>query len=419
MHRITLLIVFGLFLLAGCSRKATAPLHQTMTDEQLRAKADELAQKYIITDGHVDLPYRLQVRNFRLTREYIGIPVSTKDGDFDYERAKAGGLDAPFMSIYIPSSYQVDGGAKEFADSLIDMVSGIAQAHPDKFAVAVSPRQVEANFKKGIISLPMRMENGAPIEDKLENVAYFQKRGIRYITLTHSKDNLICDSSYDTTRTWNGLSPFGREVVAEMNRVGIMVDISHVSDSTFYDVMEITKAPVIASHSSCRKFTPGFERNMNDDMIRRLGENGGVIQINFGSTFLDGEVAAARNEMRAEIMKVLEEKNLSYRDDAAKPIIDEFMSKNRDKYFADVQTVANHIDHVVQLAGIDHVGLGSDFDGVGDSLPTGLKDVSDYPNLIYVLLKRGYTEGDIGKICWGTFRRVWLAVEKVGGGGDL
>jgi membrane dipeptidase len=386
-----------------------------MTDEQLRAKADELAQKYIITDGHVDLPYRLQVRNFRLTREYIGIPVSTKDGDFDYERAKAGGLDAPFMSIYIPSSYQVDGGAKALADSLIDMVGGIAQAHPDKFAVAVSPRQVEANFKKGIISLPMGMENGAPIEDKLENVAYFQKRGIRYITLTHSTDNLICDSSYDTTRTWNGLSPFGREVVAEMNRVGIMVDISHVSDSTFYDVMEITKAPVIASHSSCRKFTPGFERNMNDDMIRRLGENGGVIQINFGSTFLDGEVAAARNEMRAEIMKVLEEKNLSYRDDAAKPVIDEFMSKNRDKYFADVQTVANHIDHVVQLAGIDHVGLGSDFDGVGDSLPTGLKDVSDYPNLIYELLKRGYTEEDIEKICWGNVRRVWSAVEKLAG----
>lgn len=415
MHRITLLTLLGLFLLAGCSRKTTAPLHQTMTDEQLRAKADELAQKYIITDGHVDLPYRLQVRNFRLTREYIGIPVSTKDGDFDYERAKAGGLDAPFMSIYIPSSYQVDGGAKALADSLIDMVGGIAQAHPDKFAVAVSPRQVEANFKKGIISLPMGMENGAPIEDKLENVAYFQKRGIRYITLTHSTDNLICDSSYDTTRTWNGLSPFGREVVAEMNRVGIMVDISHVSDSTFYDVMEITKAPVIASHSSCRKFTPGFERNMNDDMIRRLGENGGVIQINFGSTFLDGEVAAARNEMRAEIMKVLEEKNLSYRDDAAKPVIDEFMSKNRDKYFADVQTVANHIDHVVQLAGIDHVGLGSDFDGVGDSLPTGLKDVSDYPNLIYELLKRGYTEEDIEKICWGNVRRVWSAVEKLAG----
>ena len=200
----------------------------------------------------MDLPYRLKVRNFQLTREYIGIPVETTDGDFDYVRAKKGGLDAPFMSIYIPSDYQKQPDmGKILADSLIDMVNGIAKAHPDRFAVSTSPAQVEANFKKGIISLPMGMENGAPIGKDLKNVAYFHQRGIRYITLTHGKDNQICDSSYDTTRTWNGLSPFGREVVAEMNRVGIMVDISHVSDSTFYQVLRLTKVPVIASHSSC------------------------------------------------------------------------------------------------------------------------------------------------------------------------
>lgn len=413
MQKIFGFILLALFLFAACSQKTTAPLNRNLSDEQMRELADELAHKYIITDGHVDLPYRLKVRNFRLTREYIGIPVSTEQGDFDYERAKKGGLDAPFMSIYIPASYQVDGGAKELADSLIDMVSGIAKAHPDKFAVAVSPKQVEANFKKGIVSLPMGMENGAPIEDKLENVAYFHQRGIRYITLTHSKDNLICDSSYDTTRTWNGLSPFGRQVVEEMNRVGIMVDISHVSDSTFYQVMEITKAPCIASHSSVRKFTPGFERNMNDDMIKLLGKNDGVIQINFGSTFLDGEVAKARNEMRVELRKILDEKGLGFRDEAAAPIIEEFMSKNRDKYFADVKTVANHIDHVVKLVGVDHVGLGSDYDGVGDSLPTGLKDVSAYPNLIYELIKRGYSEEAIEKICYGNVARVWSKVEQV------
>ena len=234
------------------------------------AFANELAHKYIITDGHVDLPYRLTVRNFKLTKEFLGIPIETDKGDFDYVRAKKGGLDAPFMSIYIPASYQETGGAKEFADTLIDMVSGIAAAHPDKFAVTTSPAQAKANFERGIISLPMGMENGAPIEDKLENVEYFHKRGIRYITLTHSKDNLICDSSYDTTGTWQGLSAFGREVVTEMNRVGIMVDISHVSDNTFYQVMELTKAPCIASHSSARKFTPDFERNMNDDMIKAV-----------------------------------------------------------------------------------------------------------------------------------------------------
>lgn len=200
---------------------------------KLRHLADKLAHRYIIADGHVDLPYRLKVKNFRLTKEFIGISIESAEGDFDYVRAKAGGLDAPFMSIYIPASYQESGGAKLLADSLIDMVRGIAGAHPDKFAVAVSPKEVERNFRKGIISLPLGMENGAPIEDDLANVAYFHRRGIRYITLTHSKDNLICDSSYDTTRTWNGLSPFGREVVLEMNRVGIMVDISHVSDSAF------------------------------------------------------------------------------------------------------------------------------------------------------------------------------------------
>ena len=285
----------------GCSQKTTPPV-KTKTDAELQQLADKLAHDYIITDGHVDLPYRLKVKNFRLTKEYIGIPVKTDEGDFDYERAKEGGLDAPFMSIFIPADNQkTEGASKLLADSLIDMVSGIADAHPDKFAIAVSPADVKKQFKKGLISLPMGMENGAPIEKDLANVAYFHQRGIRYITLTHSKDNNICDSSYDTTRTWNGLSPFGREVVLEMNRVGIMVDISHVSDSTFYQVMELTKAPCIASHSSCRKYTPGFERNMNDDMIKRLGENGGVIQINFGSTFLDGNIQEHWDKKREEL----------------------------------------------------------------------------------------------------------------------
>ena len=383
---------------------------QQATQQQLK-KANKLAHKYIITDGHVDLPYRLRVQNFRLEREYLGIPIETKKGDFDYVRAKKGGLDAPFMSIYIPSSYE-DGGAKSLADSLIDMVEGIAEMHPDKFALAGSPSEVEANTKKGKISLPMGMENGAPIEGELSNVQYFYDRGIRYITLTHSKDNHICDSSYDTTGTWNGLSPFGKEVVEEMNKVGIMVDISHVSDRTFWQVMELTKAPCIASHSSCRVFTPDFERNMNDEMIRRLGENGGVIQINFGSTFLDGKVQEYNDKKRAELLSILNEKGLHWQDDDAKPIIEEFRKTNPNLY-ADVKTVADHIDHVVKIAGIDHVGLGSDYDGVGDSLPTGLKDVSQYPNLLAELLRRGYSKKDIEKICYANVWRVWNKVIEV------
>jgi membrane dipeptidase len=399
------------FSLACTSKKID---YSSLPDEKLKQVADSLAHAYIITDGHVDLPYRLKVKKFRLEREYLGIPISTTEGDFDYERAKKGGLDAPFMSIYIPSSYQLTGGAKALADSLIDMVQGITEAHPDKFVFAGTPAEVEANFKLGKISLPMGMENGAPVENDLANVKYFYDRGIRYITLTHGKDNQICDSSYDTLSTWNGLSPFGEQVVKEMNRVGIMVDISHVSDSAFYDVMKLTKVPVIASHSSCRFFTPGFQRNMSDDMLKALKENGGVIQINFGSTFLDSTVAKQNDENREKLQKILEEKNLNRRDSLAKPVIEQFQ-KDNPSLFADVETVANHIDRVVQIAGIDHVGLGSDYDGVGDSLPTGLKDVSQYPNLIFVLLKRGYSPEDIEKICSKNVFRVWNKVIEAAG----
>jgi membrane dipeptidase len=384
--------------------------YASLPDEKLKQVADSLAQAYIITDGHVDLPYRLKVKNFRLEREFMGIPVSTTEGDFDYERAKKGGLDAPFMSIYIPSSYQLkEDSGKELADSLINMIDGIVAAHPDKFSKGRTPQEIEENTRAGKISLPLGMENGAPVGNDLANVKYFYDRGIRYITLTHGKDNQICDSSYDTLGTWKGLSPFGEQVVKEMNRVGIMVDISHVSDSTFYDVMKLTDVPVIASHSSCRFFTPGFQRNMSDDMLKALKKNGGVIQINFGSTFLDSTVAKQNDANRKKLQVILAEKKLTFRDSLAKPIIDQFRLENP-SLFADVQTVANHIDRVVQLAGIDHVGIGSDYDGVGDSLPTGLKDVSQYPNLIFVLLKRGYSPEDIEKICSKNVFRVWNKV---------
>jgi membrane dipeptidase len=319
------------------------------------------------------------------------------------------------MSIYIPSAQQLNPDkGKALADSLITMVEGIAQAHPDKFALAKTPAEIEANTEAGKISLPMGMENAAPVGDDVANVKYFFDRGIRYMTLTHGKDNQICDSSYDTTATWSGLSPFGEKVVAEMNRVGVMVDISHVSDSTFYDVIKISKAPVIASHSSCRYFTPGFQRNMSDDMIKALGKNGGVIQINFGANFLDS-VARKNDALRDSLEKILEEKKLTSKDPEAQPFIEQF-GKQHKELFSDVERVADHIDHVVKLAGIDHVGIGSDYDGVGDSLPLGLKDVSTYPNLIAVLLKRGYSAEDIEKICYKNVFRVWNKVIDVSKG---
>jgi membrane dipeptidase len=407
------LFVTALVFLAGCSSEKSSP---SSGDDQLRTKANDLAQQFVLADTHVDLPYRLKIKHFRLEREYMGIPVSTTDGDFDFERAKKGGLDAPFMSIYIPSDYQQkpDNG-KALADSLIAMIEGIVQAHPDKFALARTPSEIEDNSKAGKISLPLGMENGAPIGNDVNNVKYFFDKGIRYVTLTHGKDNQICDSSYDTLNRWNGLSPFGEKVVAEMNNVGMMVDISHVSDSAFYDVLKVTKAPVIASHSSCRFFTPGFQRNMSDDMIKALAKNGGVIQINFGASFLDS-LARVNSKVLDSLEKTLQEKGLTSKDTAAQAIIDQF-AKNHSDLYSDVERVADHIDHVVKLVGIDHVGIGSDYDGVGDSLPLGLKDVSDYPNLFYVLLKRGYTDEDIKKICSGNIFRVWNKVIELAGKG--
>ena len=403
------LIVTTLISLACSGEKSTS----TPNDDQLRTKANDLAQQFILADTHVDLPYRLSIKHFRLEREYLGIPVSTTEGDFDFERAKKGGLDAPFMSIYIPSERQLtpDNG-KAMADSLITMIEGIVQAHPDKFALARTPTEIEENSKAGKISLPLGMENGAPIGNDLNNVKYFFDKGIRYVTLTHGKANQICDSSYDTlNRKQNGLSPFGEKVVAEMNRIGMMVDISHVSDSAFYDVLKIAKAPVIASHSSCRFYTPGFERNMSDEMIKALAKNGGVIQINFGASFLDSTARVNHNVLDS-LGKMLESKGLTSKDSAAQPIIDQF-AKNHSDLYSDVDRVADHIDHVVKLVGVDYVGIGSDYDGVGDSLPLGLKDVSDYPNLLYVLLKRGYTDEDIKKICSGNIFRVWNKVIEI------
>jgi membrane dipeptidase len=293
------------------------------------------------------------------------------------------------------------------------MVEGFVAAWPDKFTLAASPDDLERNAARGLISLPMGMENGAPIET-LDDLRHFHARGIRYITLTHSENNRICDSSYAKERTWNGLSPFGREVVREMNRLGILVDVSHVSDEAFYQVLEVTAVPVIASHSSCRRFTPGWERNLDDGMIRALGANGGVVQVNFGSAFVDEEANRRSQAMWEEHGAYLEEHGLAPDSPEAK----EVMERLREKYPpvpVPLSDVADHIDHVVAVAGIDHVGIGSDFDGVTD-LPEGLEDVSGYPRLIEELLRRGYSDDEIRKILAGNLLRVWRAAESYAAG---
>ena len=273
-----------------------------------------------------------------------------------------------------------------------------------------SVADAEKAVETGRIGLALGMENGSPINHKLENVQYFADRGIRYITLAHGLSNHISDSSYDENHQWDGLSPFGKEVVAEMNRVGVMVDISHVSDDAFYQVMELSKVPVIASHSSPRHFTPGWERNMSDDMIKALAKNGGVIQINFGSSFLTKKAMDWYKVMDAEREKYLEAHGL----DESSAEADQFSKDYRLEHpfpFATLDELVQSFVHVIELVGAEHVGIGSDFDGVGDSLPENMKDVSYYPTLIEALLKREYSVDVIRGIMGGNLLRVWREVE--------
>ncbi len=367
------------------------------------AKAMQLAQSNIIVDTHIDVPYRI-------IESHEDVTVATEKGDFDYPRAKAGGLNAPFMSVYVPAEMEATGEAYAHANKLIDLVEGIAASAPEKFAIAMSVQDVKDQFAKGLISLPMGMENGAPIDSSLENLQHFYERGIRYITLTHSKWNHISDSSYDEDKHWGGLSDFGKELVTAMNNTGVMVDISHVSDQAFWDAIETSKAPLVATHSSLRHFTPGFERNMTDDMVVALAKNGGVIQINFGSSFLT-EAANSYGKVRDAGYKVwlaeqgftdTPENKLSFR---------EFYADMVPYPFATLDETLDHFDRVVQLVGINHVGIGSDYDGVGDSLPVGLKDVSTFPTLIEGLIVRGYSDEDIAKLLGGNILRVWGEVE--------
>lgn len=376
------------------------------------ARAGELAQSSIIIDTHIDVPYRLE-------EEWADVSGPTDGGDFDYPRAVEGGLNAPFMSIYTPAELEAEGDSKALAEELIDMVNGIVADAPDKFAIALSPADVEAQFERGLMSLPMGMENGSPIEGDLANVRHFYDRGIRYITLAHSLSNHLSDSSYDDNEQWGGLSEFGEEVVREMNRLGIMVDVSHLSDEAFWDIMELTEVPVIASHSSARHFTPGWERNMGEDMIRRLADEGGAIMINFGSAFLTDEARRYGSDRGDAYDAWLEEQGIEGNDE----LRDEFYANYAEEHgpypYATLEQTLDHFDYVVELTGgTDHVGIGSDYDGVGDTLPVGLKDVSTYPNLVEGLLDRGYSEEDVRKILGGNLLRVWRAVEAAASGPD-
>ncbi len=397
-----LLILFGV---AACGGEDPPNSKSELTAARKEAPANSsLASQYLLVDTHIDTP-------FRLLRSPVDLAAGSPEGQFDYPRARAGGLDLAFMSIYVPASVDEEGGAREMADQLIDLVQTVVTQHPDQFALVTSTDQVPVNFPGDRVMLAMGMENGGPIAGRMENLQHFYDRGIRYITLTHSKSNHIADSSYDENKQWKGLSEFGKKLVGWMNQTGMIIDVSHLSDDAFYQVLEITSVPVVATHSSARHFVPGFERNLSDDMILAMGKNGGVIQVNFGSGFINQESRSNGLAMAAEMDQYLEANNIDVSSEEGIAFRRSFVQK-WDYHYASLSDLLDHFDHIRRLIGVDHLGFGSDFDGVGDTLPVGLKDVSDYPNLVQGLVERGYSNEDIEKIMGGNFMRIWKQIEQ-------
>lgn len=329
-----------------------------------------------VLDSHCDTPSQiLSLRDLSLDNELAHV---------DYPKLKKGNVDGAFFALYIPASMDTDD-AKDYLLRLMGGVKRTLAENPDKAALTVSMSQALENKKKGLFSLFLGLENGSPLgdsEDAFENLQKLYNAGVRYITLCHSTSNQICDSCASTTPKWNGLSPFGKRLVAEMNRIGMLVDVSHISDSAFYDVLACSTKPVVATHSSCRALAD-HPRNMTDDMIRELAARGGVIQINFYPVFLDSEFAA-----RFSSSGDLDLERPSYK------------------------LIADHIDHVVSLVGVDYVGIGSDYDGI-EITPDGMEDISMMPKLFDELRSRGYSEEDLEKIAGGNFFRVMEQVAQV------
>ena len=367
------------------------------------AEAQALAESLLIVDTHIDAPYRHH-------RDPADLGAGAPDRQFDYPRAKRGGLDVAFMSIYTPARVAEEGQAKALADTQIGYVEAMARDHPAKFAIATCTADVQTLAWRGVLALALGMENGSPlaIGDAEATLEHFVESGIRYVTLAHSAANEYADSSYDDNERWQGLSPAGAALVAALNARGVMVDISHLSDRAAWQVLELSKAPVIASHSSLRRFTPGFMRNMSDEMFEALAAQGGVLQIMFGSGFV--AAPARRWETLRSAAFAAEFGDETPLAPARRAFMDAYLAAHPYP-FATIDDVLAHIDHAVSIGGIDHVGIGSDFEGVGDTMPEGLKDAANFPRLIEGMLARGYEEDAIAKVMGRNLMRVWRDVE--------
>lgn len=313
-----------------------------------------------LLDSHCDTPTQI-MRGRDLSKD-------NENAHIDIPKLKRGGVDAAFFALYVPADLDTDS-AYECAYRQYEAVRGMVESNSDSVAFALSESQAYENKANGLFSVFLGLENGSPIGHSLERLQEFYDKGVRYMTLCHSKDNQICDSCAGN-RTWGGLSPFGREVVAEMNRLGMLIDVSHVSDDTFYDVLGCSTSPVLATHSCCRALAD-HPRNMTDDMIKALAAQGGVMQVNFYPVFLQ----------------------------------DDYELESQSSVIPSYTRIADHIDHVVELVGIDHVGIGSDFDGI-EVAPDGLEDVSKMPVLFDELRRRGYSEAELNKLASGNFFNV-------------
>lgn len=391
-----------LTLLAAACLLATSTVHAQATDA-----ARKLAQDAIIVDTHIDAPGILM-------DGWADLGNEAKDREFDYPKARAGGLDVAFMSIYTSPRQDADGSAWQAANAMIDGVEALVQRHPDRFAILTSPKDAQRLLQGGRVLLPLGMENGAPIGDKLDNLGFFFNRGVRYITLAHSANNRIADSSYVIDKQWNGLSPFGRDVVKEMNRLGIMVDVSHLADGSAMEAIQLSTVPVIASHSAFRHFTPDFERNISDELAKAVAAKGGVVQVPFGTAFID-PASAADTQAHFRAINDFNRRNAEL-EAQGKPALaraqfDKDWEAAHPPHQSTLAQVLDQVDYAVKLIGIDHVGIGSDFDGVDGKLPGELKTVADYPNLVAGLQARGYGDADIRKILGGNLLRTWAQIE--------
>ncbi len=372
----------------------------------------EIHNKILTVDTHCDTPMGMLDDKFD-----VGVRNTSPQSRVDFPRMKEGGLDAMFFAAFTSQRERTaenTENAYKMANQMIDATYAACVKYGDMAEVATKSVDAERLQKSGKRAIYIGMENGFPIGTDIKRVNEFYSRGVRYITLCHSSNNEICDSSTDKKGAeHNGLSKFGEEVVKEMNKCGMMVDVSHISDKSFYDVIKLSKTPVIASHSSVRSIAH-HNRNMTDDMIKTLAKNGGVIQICLLDVYIkDPDTTTIRYQKEKELNRIYESKYESMNDEEKKELRAEWRSI-REKYPTALPTVADcvdHIDYVKNLVGIDYIGIGSDFDGGGGV--DGCADVSEFPNITAEMLKRGYTEEEIRKVWGGNFFRVFAEVEKL------